>query len=121
MASAPDIKLFGIKNCDTVKKARQWLEQNSLAYDFHDVRADGLTASKVKEWLNDVDWQVLVNKRSTTWKKLTDEVKDKLGPDNVIEVLLDNPTLIKRPVLEHKQKVFVGFKAAEYETIFKTP
>ncbi|PCH52019.1 MAG: ArsC family reductase [Cellvibrionales bacterium] len=110
--------LFGIKNCDTVKKARQWLDTHSVAYQFHDVRADGLTENQVKQWLNDVDWQVLVNKRSTTWKQLSETDKENLNEDNVTQVLLDNPTLIKRPVLETKSGTFVGFKAADYETIF---
>ena len=110
--------LFGIKNCDTVKKARQWLDTHSVAYQFHDVRADGLTENQVKQWLNDVDWQVLVNKRSTTWKQLSETVKENLNEDNVTQVLLDNPTLIKRPVLETNSGTFVGFKAADYETIF---
>jgi arsenate reductase len=114
-------KLFGIKNCDTVKKARQWLDAHSVVYEFHDVRADGLTESKVQQWLEKVDWQLLVNKRSTTWKQLSDEVKDNLSEANLTQVLLDNPTLIKRPVLEHEQAVFVGFKAADYDSIFTKP
>ncbi len=114
-------KLFGIKNCDTVKKARQWLDTHSLAYEFHDVRADGLTENQVQRWLAKVDWQVLVNKRSTTWKQLSDEVKNNLSKTNVTQVLLDNPTLIKRPVLEYEQAVFIGFKAADYDSIFAKP
>ncbi|RLA48145.1 MAG: ArsC family reductase [Gammaproteobacteria bacterium] len=113
--------LFGIKNCDTVKKARTWLDQHNLDYQFHDVRSDGLTESKVKEWLENVDWQVLVNKRSSTWKQLSDGVKQSLNEANVIQVMLNNPTLIKRPVLEYNNAVFVGFKPAEYESIFPAP
>lgn len=123
MTRPSDIRLFGIKNCDTVKKARRWLDQHLVTYKFHDVRADGLTDSKVQQWLTHVDWQVLVNKRSTTWKQLPEEVKENLNESNVTRVLLDNPTLIKRPVLEynqleHQQTVFVGFKPTDYENIF---
>lgn len=114
-------KLFGIKNCDTIKKARDWLDTHSVAYEFHDVRTDGLTASKVQEWLNKVDWQVLVNKRSTTWKLLSNEVKDNLSEANVAHLLLANPTLIKRPVLEHQQALLIGFKTAEYDRLFTNP
>jgi Spx/MgsR family transcriptional regulator len=115
------VRLYGIKNCDTVKKARQWLDNHSVAYEFHDVRADGLTAGKVQEWLAYVDWPELVNKRSTTWKQLSKEDKENLGASNVTEVLLDKPTLIKRPVLELEQAVLVGFKPADYEKFFATP
>ena len=110
--------LLGIKNCDTVKKARQWLDNKSIAYQFHDFRIDGLSADQVNTWLNTIDWQVLVNKRSTTWRQLPDDVKQNLDEHNVVQVLLDNPTLIKRPILEYKDATYTGFKPTDYETIF---
>lgn len=110
--------LFGIKNCDTVKKARQWLDRRAIAHQFHDLRIDGLSGGQINRWLARVDWQMLVNTRSATWKQLSDATKERLSEDNVIQVLLDNPTLIKRPVLEHNGAIFVGFKADEYESIF---
>lgn len=111
--------LFGIKNCDTVKKARRWLEDAAIDYQFHDFRGDGLTREQVERWLEQLDWQNLVNRRSTTWKQLPQVTRESLSEDNVIELVLEHPTLIKRPVLETDNLVKVGFKAADYETIFQ--
>ena len=110
--------VYGIKNCDTVKKALQWLQQQGADYRFHDFRVDGLSEELVAAWRQQVDWQTLVNKRSTTWKKLDDDTKETLNGDTVTELLLAHPTLIKRPVMEHGGKVTIGFKASEYEALF---
>lgn len=110
--------LYGIKNCDTVKKARKWLEAQQQDYKFHDVRSDGISANDIQRWMDSVDWETLVNKRSTTWKQLDDDSKNNLSKDTAEALLLANPTLIKRPVLEHKQTVTVGFKASDYEQLF---
>ncbi|MFL0796493.1 MAG: ArsC family reductase [Cellvibrionaceae bacterium] len=110
--------LYGIKNCDTVKKARKWLEGEDITYGFHDVRADGLSADDIERWLQKVEWETLVNKRSTTWKQLDEATRNSLDASNVVDTLLANPTLIKRPVLDHKGQVTVGFKAANYESLF---
>ncbi|MBQ0798308.1 MAG: ArsC family reductase [Porticoccaceae bacterium] len=116
-------KLYGIKNCDTVKKARKWLDQQGIDHQFHDFRADGLSAQQINAWRKQVDWETLVNKRSTTWKQLDDATKAAVNAgtntETVNAVLLANPTLIKRPVLEYSGQAYVGFKAAEYEAIFK--
>ncbi|NTS76034.1 ArsC family reductase [Catenovulum sp. SM1970] len=110
--------LYGIKNCDSVKKAKKWLEQNDLDYQFHDFRAQGITIEKINAWLTQVQWDVLLNKRGTSYRQLDAEVKENLNADNVAELLLNNPTLIKRPVLEYADKVSVGFKADEYQVKF---
>lgn len=111
--------LFGIKNCDTVKKARRWLEEAAIDHEFHDFRSDGLTTAQVERWLEQLDWQTLVNRRSTTWKQLPEATRQSLNADNVVELVLDHPTLIKRPVLETDTLVKVGFTAADYQAIFK--
>lgn len=111
--------LYGIKNCDTVKKARHWLENARIEYEFHDFRTDGLTRAQVEGWLRQLDWQHLVNRRGTTWKQLPAARRDGLSEDNVVELVLEQPTLIKRPVLETDNLVKVGFKAGEYEAIFR--
>ncbi|MDH3355276.1 MAG: ArsC family reductase [Chromatiales bacterium] len=106
--------LYGIKNCDTVKKARKWLESQEMEYSFHDFRTDGLTKEMIDHWFNSVDWESLVNKRSTTWRQLDDAQKEKLGEQNAAALLLENPTLIKRPVLENGETVLVGFSEENY-------
>ncbi len=111
--------LYGIKNCDTVKKARKWLEQQAVDYNFHDVRADGLSKKQLQQWAKVVGWETLVNKRSTTWKQLPEATRDGLTEKTAITTLLEHPTLIKRPVLEHSNDVHVGFQADNYSAIFK--
>ena len=109
------ITLYGIPNCDTVKKARTWLESNQVEYQFHDFRKDGLTAEMISEWLQSVDWQTLLNKRSTTWRGLSDEIKDNINQELAEREMLTQPTLIKRPVLQMSSGVIVGFKADQYQ------
>ena len=115
--------LFGIKNCDTVKKARKWLESNDQTFTFHDFREDGLDKAQVQTWEKAVGKDLLINKRSTTWKQLSDDEKvlfsssDKLSAA-AVDIVVDNPTLIKRPVLAKQSQVLVGFKVADYEALF---
>jgi len=117
------ITLFGIKNCDTVKKARRWLEVQSIDYRFHDIRADGLHQEQVAMWLETIGVETLVNKRSTTWKGLSDDDKASLSAKTAVQFILEHPTLMKRPLLEvHEQEqqtqVHVGFKDAQYQALF---
>lgn len=108
--------LYGIPNCDTVKKARTWLAANDIAYTFHDFRKDGLTPDMIDIWLSHLDWDVLLNRRSTTWRGLDADVKNNIDLELAKSVMLDHPTLIKRPVLETDNGVMVGFKAEMYQT-----
>jgi arsenate reductase len=110
--------VYGIKNCDTVKKARRWLEANDVAFTFHDFRADGLDTTTIESWLENVSWEVLLNKRGTTWRKLEDPRKDALTQDIAVELMLANPTLIKRPVVSVNNDCLVGFKEADYANYF---
>lgn len=109
--------LYGIPNCDTVKKARKCLETANINYTFHDFRKDGLTEEKLKTWLNDVGLDLLTNKRSTTWKQLSDDQKNNWSEETSIAIFLENPTLIKRPVLETEKETLIGFKEAEYKNL----
>ncbi len=109
--------MYGIKNCDTVKKARRWLEENGIEYRFHDFRQDGLETNQVLQWTKQVDWQTLVNKRSTSWRNLDEDSKQALSENTVVDLLTANPTLIKRPVVEVKGKdgLMVGFNQNIYK------
>lgn len=111
------MKMYGIPNCDTIKKARKFLEQNNINYDFHDYKKQGIEASTLESWLESVDLSVLVNKRSTTWRQISDEQKTDLLDNTNLQILIDNPTLIKRPVLVTNQSILVGFKIADYESL----
>ena len=107
------ITLYGIKNCDTVKKARKHLDTLGVNYHFHDVRVDGLTKEHIAAWQNRTDWTKLVNKRSTTWKQLDDAQRESLSEQNFADLIVANPTLLKRPVIESPEHLFVGYKADE--------
>tara|TARA_R110000868_G_scaffold189695_1_gene432818 strand:+ start:5840 stop:6172 length:333 start_codon:yes stop_codon:yes gene_type:complete len=102
--------LYGIKNCDTVKKARKYLDGLGVEYSYHDFRVDGLTQAKVSDWVEAVGMDVLINRRSATWKGLTDAQKANV----TVDILCEYPTLIKRPVLETPVKIVVGYLEAEY-------
>ena len=109
------IILYGIKNCDTIKKARRFLDNHQIDYDFHDFREDGLNPIQLRAWMKELGWQTLINKRSTTWRKLPDETKENMDETLALVVAEEQPTLIKRPVLELSDKVLVGFSEKIYE------
>ncbi len=111
--------LYGIKNCDTVKRARDWLETAGIVFQFHDFRQNGLSATKLTHWLNVIGAEKLINKRSTTWKQLSESERKEIEKGEGKLVILANPTLIKRPVLEHQGKSYCGFQSELYATIFE--
>ncbi len=110
--------LYGIKNCDAVKKARDWLDQNKITYKFHDFRTDGLSEAQVSSWISELGLDTLINKRSTTWKELDETSKSNFDATSAIKIVAANPTLIKRPLLDTGKQKHVGFKDAEYRNIF---
>ena len=112
------VTVYGIKNCDTVKKARDWLAKNNIEYRFHDFRTDGLNKDQVKSWIAEIGLESLVNKRSTTWKELDESTKANFTEESAVAIILENPTLIKRPLLETGTKKQLGFKDTEYAKIF---
>lgn len=111
--------VFGIKQCDTVKKACRWLEQHDLSYVFHDFRTDGIDAPTIQSWLDELGEDTLVNKRSTTFRQLSDEDKSRLNQDPTA-VLAEHPTLIKRPVVSHERGLSVGFSDAQFTSLFNS-
>jgi len=110
--------IYGIPNCDSVKKARQWLSNNAIDYEFVDVRENTPSKSHIDGWIATLGAAPLVNKRSTTWKNMDSEARDNAENGDTCAVLLANPTLIKRPVLEHNGILDVGFSAATYANHF---
>ena len=111
--------LYGIPNCDTIRKAKRWLQDNQVEFQFHDFRKHGLKKSQLQAWVDELGWKVLLNKRGTTWRKLPDEQKANVDQDTAIELLLAEPAMIKRPVLDLGERRVVGFSADSYEEIFK--
>jgi Spx/MgsR family transcriptional regulator len=105
--------LYGIKNCDQVKKARRWLDERQVGYHFHDWRADGLPA-EVGQWLDQLGWQALVNRSSTSWRALPEDTRATFG-DQALALLVETPTLIKRPLLTFGDELLVGFDAERWQ------
>ncbi|KZM40763.1 ArsC family transcriptional regulator [Marinomonas sp. SBI22] len=110
--------IYGIKNCDTMKKAMTWLTQNEIEFNFHDYRKDGLEKEFISQWIAEFGWEKIINKRGTTWRALDEGTKNNMNDAQAIEAVLAQPAMIKRPLLIHNNKATLGFKAAEYETIF---
>lgn len=109
--------LYGIPNCDSVKKARKWLEQHKASYRFHDFRKDGLSAPLLKGWVKQVGVDTLLNRRGTTWRQLDEQHKQNLDEQSAIALLLAHPTLIKRPVLVKGNSVLVGFDKDGWQSL----
>ncbi len=110
------LHVYGIKNCNTVKKALDWLNENQIEYTFHDYKKEPAQESKLKEWQKIVSWEELVNKKGTTWKKLTPEQQATVVDDaSAREVLLQNNSMIKRPVIEVKNELILGFNEDTYK------
>ncbi|MCG6218552.1 ArsC family reductase [Vibrio furnissii] len=112
------ITLYGIPNCDTMKKARKWLEAQGVDYQFHDYRKDGVDATLVSEFCQALGWENVLNKRGTTFRQLTQAQKDSLNGDIAITLLVEQPAMIKRPVLRVNGELHLGFKAEQYAALF---
>jgi arsenate reductase len=109
------ITIYGIKSCDTMKKARAWLDANGLAYDFHDYKTQGIDKSRLERWAKAVGWEILLNRAGTTFRNLPEERKKDLTQAKAIALMIEQPSMIKRPVLQVGEAVLVGFKPEVYE------
>lgn len=112
------ITLYGIRSCDTVRKARRWLDQHNIEYTYHDLREDGLSRARAGAWIEALGHDGLVNRRSATWKTLPAELRDNLDDRQALAAVLDHPTLIKRPVLDTGSELHTGFSPERYQALF---
>ena len=112
------ITIYGIKNCDTMKKARAWLDDHGVAYDFHDYKTTGIAKDKLKQWSDEVGWETLLNRAGTTFKKLPEADRADLDQGKAIALMVSQPSMIKRPVLETDAGLLVGFKPEAYAERF---
>ncbi len=115
---AASITIYGIKNCDTIKKARSWLDDRKVAYDFHDYKAAGIERRRLEDWAREVGWETLLNRAGTTFRKLSDAEKDGLTEKKAIALMIAQPSMIKRPVLDVGGRLLVGFKPDIYAKEF---
>jgi arsenate reductase len=111
--------IYGIKNCDTMKKARAWLDGRGVAYTFHDYKTQGIARGVLEEWARAAGWETLLNRSGTTFRNLPDDDKVCLGEKKAIALMLAQPSMIKRPVLDVKGKLIVGFKPETYGATFR--
>jgi arsenate reductase len=110
--------IYGIKNCDTMKKARAWLDARGIDYAFHDYKAAGIERARLEAWAGAVGWEALLNRAGTTFRKLPDARKQGLGEKAALALMLEQPSIIKRPVLDADGTLLVGFKPEQYEKTF---
>lgn len=111
------VRLYGIKNCDTVRKARRWLDEQQIDYEFHDFRESGLARQSVEQWIDAKGWENVLNRRSTSWKALDASLRDAMNATTAIDAAVAAPTLIKRPVLATKGALEFGFSPDRYTEI----
>lgn len=111
--------LYGIKNCDTIKKALKWLEVHNIDYNFHDYKKEGVDEDILKQAIKEHGWESVINKRGTTWRKLPRDIQDNMDDASAIHTAKDNASIIKRPLLVHKGSTYLGFKDELYTSIFK--
>lgn len=111
--------VYGIKNCDTMKKAFAWLDAHGVSYEFHDYKASGIDAARLTGWSKQVGWEVLLNTRGTTWRKLSPTQQAHLDEAKALKLMSEHPSLIKRPVLENQKALLVGFVPERYTEAFK--
>jgi len=115
------ITIYGIKNCDTMKRARAWLDSHGVAYDFHDYKSAGIAKDKLKQWSDRLGWEVLLNRAGTTFRKLPEHEKEGLNEKKALALMLAQPSMIKRPVLEVGGNLLVGFQPEIYAKQVKAP
>jgi arsenate reductase (glutaredoxin) len=111
-------KIYGIKNCDTVKKALKWLDDRKIDYDFHNYKKDGIDKAVLKHAIDQYGWEKVINRNGTTWRALPDEVKNSTDAQKAISLAEENPSIIKRPILSRMGQIVIGFDAKAYEALF---
>ncbi|MDK4731767.1 ArsC family reductase [Rhizobium sp. CNPSo 3490] len=112
------VTIYGIKNCDTMKKARSWLEEHGVAYVFHDYKALGIDRAHLEAWIDEAGLDTVLNRAGTTFRKLLDAERENLSREKAIALMLDQPSMIKRPVLETEGKLLIGFRPENYSDLF---
>ncbi|MCG8046629.1 MAG: ArsC family reductase [Candidatus Thiodiazotropha endolucinida] len=112
------VKLYGIPNCDTMKKAIRWLGEHGITYQFHNYKKVGVDEKLLRQWVDRVGWEALLNRRGMMWRRLDDSVKAEINEESAIRVMLETPSIIKRPVLETDKTLNVGFTEEAYSKLF---
>ena len=112
------VTIYGIKNCDTMKKARTWLDEHDIPYRFHDYKTEGIDRARLETWSAKAGWEIVLNRASTTFRALPEDERTGLNREKAIGLMMAQPSMIKRPVLETDDKLSMGFKADDYASLF---
>jgi arsenate reductase (glutaredoxin) len=115
---AKQVTIYGIKNCDTMKKARAWLDEHGVSYVFHDYKADGIDRETLEGWVDGAGWEIVLNRAGTTFRALPDDKKEGLNAKKAVALMLAQPSMIKRPVLVSGRTTLIGFKPEQYQAAF---
>ena len=110
--------LFGINNCDTIKRTKKWLDAHSIEYEFHDYKKLGCSKQLIQQFMGYFDHEQLINRRGTTWRKLPESVKNSLDASSAVELMIDQPSMIKRPLIQHQGKVLLGYNEQDLTDLF---
>lgn len=114
-----DVVVYGIANCDTIKKARGWLNDRGIEYRFHDYRKAGLSTGQLDAMVDQLGWEAMLNRRGTTWRQLPQTTRDNIDHDSALELMRENPAIIKRPILACADTLHLGFSDQQYREIFE--
>ncbi len=117
MKATTKVTLYGISNCDTIKKAKTWLQLNGIDFVFHDYRKQGLDQALLQSLEAKLGWEAMLNRRGTTWRQLPEDAKNSIDRDAALTIMLQNPAIIKRPILVHGEHISVGFSEASYQPL----
>jgi arsenate reductase len=112
------VTLYGIPNCDTIKKARKWLSEHSIDCSFHDYRKQGIDLEQLQVMASQLGWEAMLNRRGTTWRALSETVKSQIDEASALQLMLDNPAIIKRPILQQDGRLHIGFSNQQYQEVF---
>ena len=115
------VTLYGIPNCDTIKKARGWLREHDIDFVFHDYRKQGVSPQQLQSMATELGWEAMLNRRGSTWRTLPEDVKASIDQASALGLMLDNPAIIKRPILDADDRLHIGFSSQQYEEIFNRP
>ena len=113
------ITLYGIKNCDTIRKARRWLAEQDIEYRFHDFRTDGISEELLAPWVEELGWEQLLNRRGTTWRKLPETQRNTIDRDSAMRIMLSQPAIIRRPVLDTGETRHIGFSEQTWRSLLQ--
>lgn len=110
--------LYAIPNCNTVKKARTWLEEQNIDYDFHNYKKQGIDQETLQQWVDELGWETVINRKGMTWRKLDESLRESMDSDKAIQIMLENQSIIKRPLIIKDGKKILGFNESDYENFF---